>query len=123
MPIAGARNRPSTRASAKANTMDALRVEERRGRIVGDSESLSQDTTSYGQSLALSGAWALPPVLGSSKSKSTAASRSSSPTKTMADLDLAEPPIRFVEAGGMGTHLHSLQPQEVLSLHQQEDRQ
>ena len=113
--------RPSTRATAKANTVpltkdeEAMRIEGRRGRALDDNESLSQDTPSYGQSLALSGPWALPPVLGSSKSKSTAASRSSSPTKTMADLDLAEPPIRFVEAGGKGDD----PPDGVLLLHTQ----
>lgn len=56
-----------------------------------------------------------PLVLESSKSKSTAASRSSSPTKTIADLDLAEPPIRFLEAGGKGDD----PPDGALLLHTQ----
>ncbi len=75
----------------------------------------NKDAASYGQILASSGAWVPPPTLGSSRSKSTAASRSSSPTKTIADLDLTEPPIRFVEAGGKGDD----PPDGVLLLHTQ----
>lgn len=67
------------------------------------------------QSLVYSGHWIPHPTLTSIKSKSTAAAHSTSPTMTMADLDLAEPPIRFIEAGEKGGNPST----EVLLLYNQ----
>jgi hypothetical protein len=75
--------------------------------------SPSPPLSTYATALNLANDFGLRPALKSTKSSLSTRSRSTSPVKTMHDLAIAEPPIRFFKAGREGV----VPPEEVSQLY------